>query len=589
MVNVPSMPSNPAPSAALDSHSSSKGRMAASSAPPPRSRPLDTRIRLQTYNYFDDGNTSRETGPAAMTRPRLSALPPSADRSKSLSANRSKSPSASRVITSHLSSPFSDPYREQNGSIEPQAACAPYNTSDVAWYQPHRPDPTADVSRLRMPPRGRGCLYPGALFRGTQKSGTLSYDVTVEILNVDLPNSHLEGYLNILGLTEDWPEMTTYFTAEIIGKEHGFITNKWGATQADDMKHWARFAPFESLRPIAKQNLKFNHLSNKTSAIFMRWKERFLVPDWRVKDIHGASFAGFYYVCVEFGDMEEWDDLETACGPSRREQPFAHGGEANSRATAARETDATSQRSASVRHSRTASDSDQRLANTPVEPPSAINPAVAAAIHSSSPPPRTRNPVSERRLGGGQHHSRIASLEADDENRTSASLWAPSPETPIHMPPTRSDDGGGMAVESLLDDVLRTEQSRDRQRRTGLDEMDESARTRVLNRDPDYLRWLQHVQMLSTGRPGPFRYYPSVSHPSSRSWTRSDGAAAASPSRRLPAQESSHAHASAQSQDSRAYSGGRITAFYYHANSEPYQQLDLRHVPQRSSATFEMR
>jgi len=32
----------------------------------------------------------------------------------------------------------------------------------------------------------------------------------------------------------------------------------------------------------------------------MRWKERFLVPDHRVQDINGASFAGFYYVCVDF-------------------------------------------------------------------------------------------------------------------------------------------------------------------------------------------------------------------------------------------------------------------------------------------------
>jgi glucose-induced degradation protein 4 len=55
-------------------------------------------------------------------------------------------------------------------------------------------------------------------------------------------------------------------------------------------------------------------------AVFMRWKERFLVPDHRVQDINGASFAGnylnlisehgfsicstawlgFYYVCVDF-------------------------------------------------------------------------------------------------------------------------------------------------------------------------------------------------------------------------------------------------------------------------------------------------
>ena len=29
----------------------------------------------------------------------------------------------------------------------------------------------------------------------------------------------------------------------------------------------------------------------------MRWKEKFLVPDYRVKEISGASFEGFYYIC----------------------------------------------------------------------------------------------------------------------------------------------------------------------------------------------------------------------------------------------------------------------------------------------------
>ena len=29
----------------------------------------------------------------------------------------------------------------------------------------------------------------------------------------------------------------------------------------------------------------------------MRWKETFLVPDHRVREISGASFEGFYYIC----------------------------------------------------------------------------------------------------------------------------------------------------------------------------------------------------------------------------------------------------------------------------------------------------
>ena len=31
--------------------------------------------------------------------------------------------------------------------------------------------------------------------------------------------------------------------------------------------------------------------------MFMRWKERFLVPNHQVKEINGASFDGFYYIC----------------------------------------------------------------------------------------------------------------------------------------------------------------------------------------------------------------------------------------------------------------------------------------------------
>lgn len=36
-----------------------------------------------------------------------------------------------------------------------------------------------------------------------------------------------------------------------------------------------------------------------TDFVFMRWKEHFLVPDHTIKDISGASFAGFYYICFQ--------------------------------------------------------------------------------------------------------------------------------------------------------------------------------------------------------------------------------------------------------------------------------------------------
>lgn len=33
--------------------------------------------------------------------------------------------------------------------------------------------------------------------------------------------------------------------------------------------------------------------------MFMRWKEQFLIPEHKVRDINGASFAGFYYISLQ--------------------------------------------------------------------------------------------------------------------------------------------------------------------------------------------------------------------------------------------------------------------------------------------------
>jgi len=44
------------------------------------------------------------------------------------------------------------------------------------------PDPLTDITRLRIRSQGHHCLYPGATFQGTQKSGRNSYDVNVTIV-----------------------------------------------------------------------------------------------------------------------------------------------------------------------------------------------------------------------------------------------------------------------------------------------------------------------------------------------------------------------------------------------------------------------
>jgi len=60
------------------------------------------------------------------------------------------------------------------------------------------------------------------------------------------------------------------------------------------MVHWARFPAFRHV----KNKLKAPHLTmdGYPGAVFMRWKERFLVPDHRVQDINGASFAGNSFI-----------------------------------------------------------------------------------------------------------------------------------------------------------------------------------------------------------------------------------------------------------------------------------------------------
>ncbi|KAF8623455.1 hypothetical protein AX15_006241 [Amanita polypyramis BW_CC] len=175
------------------------------------------------------------------------------------------------------------------------------------------PDPLIDITRLRIRTSSHYCLYPGATFVGTQKSGRSSYDVTVTVVDVDFASSFLCGYLRIRGLTDDWPELTTYFDAEIIGNRYGFLTQNWGASENDDMIHWSRFPAFKQIRPELREPM-LTMTDRDRGAVFMRWKERFLVPDHRVQDISGASFAGFYYVCVDFNPPPNHSTLPTSLG-----------------------------------------------------------------------------------------------------------------------------------------------------------------------------------------------------------------------------------------------------------------------------------
>jgi len=116
--------------------------------------------------------------------------------------------------------------------------------------------------------------------------------------DINLGKAVMCGYLKISGLTDEFPVLTTYFEAEIVGKHHAFVTDKWDADEHTDRDHWSKFPAFSQYA----SNMKAAHMSIDPSTsdfIFMRWKEHFLVPDHRIVSIPGASFAGFYYCVYE--------------------------------------------------------------------------------------------------------------------------------------------------------------------------------------------------------------------------------------------------------------------------------------------------
>jgi len=163
------------------------------------------------------------------------------------------------------------------------------------------PPPPSHTKQLGFP---KTLLYNGSKFEGSQKSKGNSYAVEVVLQHVDEENSYLCGYLKINGLTYEYPMLTTFFDGEIISKKYPFLTRKWDADEDVDRKHWSKFKAFKEFESTFNtDNFDYESLE-KSDYVFMRWKEHFLVPDHTIKDINGASFAGFYYICFQKSKAE---------------------------------------------------------------------------------------------------------------------------------------------------------------------------------------------------------------------------------------------------------------------------------------------
>lgn len=76
---------------------------------------------------------------------------------------------------------------------------------------------------------------------------------------------------------------------------HGNATLKFSCFAVSQSKFVA-FFPYG--KTFNSDTFDYDALA-KTDYVYMRWKEHFLVPDHTIKDINGASFAGFYYICFQ--------------------------------------------------------------------------------------------------------------------------------------------------------------------------------------------------------------------------------------------------------------------------------------------------
>lgn len=167
-------------------------------------------------------------------------------------------------------------------------------------------------------PQTTSILKPGSKFIGSQQSGRSTYEVSIEFKFVDLSKAYLNGFLKIKGLTESYPEIITFFDGEIISDYYPFLnsrkplyptaTSVFSTDDETDIEHWTKFPYWKnksSSNTLSPQSFKkmilsedyihTDYLSKKY--IYMRWKEKFLIPDAKVSNIEGASFAGFYYIC----------------------------------------------------------------------------------------------------------------------------------------------------------------------------------------------------------------------------------------------------------------------------------------------------
>eukprot|EP00056_Hartaetosiga_gracilis_P007953 m.114185 g.114185 ORF g.114185 m.114185 type:complete len:192 (-) comp12813_c1_seq3:1051-1626(-) len=138
-------------------------------------------------------------------------------------------------------------------------------------------------------------LFSGCSFSGTQKSERYEFPLKAHFEVVDFEQKSLCGILSIENLTPHLPQLQTYFDVDLVTSHKEFETTEFFSTRKNDIEHWTRLPGFH-MEYIDTEDA-FDFKTNRY--IYMRWKERFLIPHDEEQDLRGASFEGFYFVCFD--------------------------------------------------------------------------------------------------------------------------------------------------------------------------------------------------------------------------------------------------------------------------------------------------
>ncbi|KAK1349020.1 vacuolar import and degradation protein [Hamiltosporidium tvaerminnensis] len=131
----------------------------------------------------------------------------------------------------------------------------------------------------------------GAFYEGEQMTPTGPFKIDMKVELIQLRQGFLCGVFRIYNLTKEHDLLITYFEGEIMGTYTNPFLPALTSEAEDDILHWNKFPEWE-LNYISEPE-SYDYEAN--NFLYIKIKERFLLPDPSIKNIPGASIEGLYY------------------------------------------------------------------------------------------------------------------------------------------------------------------------------------------------------------------------------------------------------------------------------------------------------